>query len=120
VPSRIEEPSGYVIVEAAAHAVPCIATRKGGIPETAGPSALYYEAGDASALAAVMTRAISDPLLLEKLGVAARQYALENFDLSVAGAAFLTCISSKPADHRMARQHNAPPGARKAQRGATS
>lgn len=52
----------YVVLEAAAAGMPLIATRVGGIPEIFGPDAdRLLPPADATALAAAMTSALSDP-----------------------------------------------------------
>jgi glycosyltransferase involved in cell wall biosynthesis len=61
VPSRVES-LPYVVLEAAAAAVPLIATRVGGIPEIYGPlSDTLVEPENAGALAQAIVRAIDQP-----------------------------------------------------------
>jgi glycosyltransferase involved in cell wall biosynthesis len=60
-PSRAES-LPYIILEAAAAALPIITTNVGGIPEIFGPQArLLVPPDDASALARAITAALSDP-----------------------------------------------------------
>jgi len=61
VPS-LAESLPYVVLEAAAAAVPLLATSVGGIPEIFGPqSRRLVPPGDASALAAALAQALDDP-----------------------------------------------------------
>jgi len=61
VPSRAEA-MPYIVLEALAARKPVIASRVGGIPEVLGPDSIALaEPGDARALAAVMTEAMTDP-----------------------------------------------------------
>ena len=61
VPSRAES-LPYVVLEAAAAAVPMIATRVGGIPEIFGPDTTdLVSPGDAAALAAAITARLREP-----------------------------------------------------------
>lgn len=57
VPSHWGEPFGLVAHEARSLAVPCIATRDGGLPEAAGPDALFCEPRDVDGLAAALRSA---------------------------------------------------------------
>jgi glycosyltransferase involved in cell wall biosynthesis len=60
VPSR-KESLPYIVLEAAAAAMPLIASRVGGIPEIFGPEAeSLVPPGDDAALAAAMTAALTD------------------------------------------------------------
>ena len=61
IPSRAES-MPYIVLEAAAAAVPIIATRVGGIPEILGPkSGRLIPPGDVDALADAMERALDEP-----------------------------------------------------------
>jgi glycosyltransferase involved in cell wall biosynthesis len=62
VPSRFQEPAGYVAVEAASAQVVSIVARVGGLPETAGPYCACFSPGDATELAAQMRRLLSEPV----------------------------------------------------------
>ena len=69
VPSR-RESLPYIVLEAAAAGVPMLATKVGGIPEIFGPqSDLLIPAGDTTALAQAIGRAINNPETM--LGAAA-------------------------------------------------
>ncbi|MES1993910.1 MAG: glycosyltransferase [Pseudomonadota bacterium] len=75
-PSR-EEGLGSVLIDAMAQGLPIVASRVGGIPELIedGQTGLLVPPGDASALAAALTRLVADAELRARLGAAARQAA---------------------------------------------
>lgn len=75
-PSR-EEGLGSVLIDAMAQGLPIVASRVGGIPELIedGQTGLLVPPGDASALAAVLTRVTADAALRARLGARARQAA---------------------------------------------
>jgi glycogen(starch) synthase len=78
VPSRWNEPTGYVILEAASKGRVSIASRRGGIPEVIGPG-LLFESEDAKGLAAHMRRLIENPQEAADLGLKAYEEARKNF-----------------------------------------
>src|SRR5262249_18587505 len=61
MPARFQAPAGYSPLEAAGQRVATIVAEGGGLPETAGPACPSFSAGDASALAALMSRYLDDP-----------------------------------------------------------
>ena len=70
VPSRAES-LPYIVLEAAAAAIPVIATRVGGIPEIFGAEASrLIPAGDVTALAAAVAGALDDPAQSHRLAQA--------------------------------------------------
>jgi len=71
------------LMEAAACAVPAVATAVGGVPELVqeGLTGLLTEAGDAEALATALATLLSKPELASLLGRAARRHAVEHFSL---------------------------------------
>ena len=75
VPSVWEEPLGRVIHEAMAFGVPSIASRIGGIPEIVEDDVTGYlfEAGDATALAALIHRLTDEGLPAARLAVSCRR-----------------------------------------------
>jgi MMP alpha-(1->4)-mannosyltransferase len=69
-------------VEAMACGVPIVATTGGALPEVIGrdgDTGLLVSPGDPSALAATLGRALDDPVLRERIGIAGRQRVLERF-----------------------------------------
>jgi glycosyltransferase involved in cell wall biosynthesis len=71
------------IVEAAALGLPVVSTRHSGIPEavTDGETGLLGPEGDRKALAAGLTRLLSDEALRERMGKRAREQAMSRFDV---------------------------------------
>jgi glycogen synthase len=78
VPSRWNEPTGYVILEAATRGRVCIAARRGGIPEVIGPG-LLFENEDVAGLAAHMRRLLENPADATRLGIEAYKFGCANF-----------------------------------------
>ena len=72
-----EEPWGLVPLEAMARGRPVVATGRGGSGEYLrdGENAVLFEAGDATALAAAVTRLADDPVLRERLRAGGLQTA---------------------------------------------
>ncbi len=66
---------GLVLLEAAQHGVPAVATRVGGIPDVVedGATGLLVPAGDATALAGAVACVFADAALRTRLGGAARE-----------------------------------------------
>jgi glycogen synthase len=79
VPSRWQEPAGYVSLEASSVQTLSIVARVGGLPELAGPSAGLFEREDSAALAALMAACLADPAAALERGQQAYQYVLEQF-----------------------------------------
>jgi glycosyltransferase involved in cell wall biosynthesis len=71
-----------VLVEASSQGLPCISTRVSGVTELLedGVTGLVVEPDDPDALATALARAISDPALRTRLGVAAEALVRERFD----------------------------------------
>jgi glycosyltransferase involved in cell wall biosynthesis len=85
VPSRAES-FPYIVLEAAAAALPMIATSVGGIPEiTAGTSTELVPPGDDAALASAIEAALSDPAALRARSLELRDAVAARF--TVAGMA---------------------------------
>lgn len=72
---------GIVFLEAMRHAKPCIGARAGGIPEVVaeGKTGLLVDAGDAPALAAVLSQLWTDPARRDHLGQAGRERLQSKF-----------------------------------------
>jgi len=86
VPTRDGRREGIpvALMEAAATGRPVVASRLSGIPEAIadGAEGLLVEPGDASGLADAIARLAEDPALRERLGAAARERMLREFDLA--------------------------------------
>ena len=82
-PSR-EEAFGLVFLEAGLCAVPSVATRVGGIPDTIvdGVTGYLVDAGDVEAIAARVLQLLKSPAEALAMGQAAKQRILEHFNLS--------------------------------------
>jgi glycosyltransferase involved in cell wall biosynthesis len=79
VPSLWQEPLSRVILEAFAHGVPVIGSRRGGIPEQIedGITGLLFDPDDPTALGTVIDRVLQDRTLSERLGQNALSRARE-------------------------------------------
>jgi glycosyltransferase involved in cell wall biosynthesis len=96
-PSRMES-LPYIVLEAAAAAVPLITTNVGGIPEVFGPqSGRLIPPGDAPALAAAIRAALADPAALRNEALTLRARVKAEFSADVMTGAVL-------AAYREARQ----------------
>jgi glycosyltransferase involved in cell wall biosynthesis len=83
VPSLYPEPFGRVAVEAQATAVPVVASRAGGLPETfvADSTGIGVEPGDVDGLAGAMLALVRDPERRRRMGAAGREWACARFSL---------------------------------------
>jgi len=79
VPSRWQEPSARVIVEAAAHGVAVVAARSGGTPEQIedGVTGLLFDPDDPTMLGNLIDRVLQEPALSRRLGQNARSRVKE-------------------------------------------
>jgi len=77
----LSEAFGMSLAEAMAAEIPVVAARVGGMTEVVaeGKTGLLFESGDASALAEVLLRLLSDKQLRKSMGKAGRQRVLELF-----------------------------------------
>lgn len=82
VPSLWEETFSIVAAEAMSHGVPVIAARIGALPDTVldGQTGLLVPPGDPAALAGAMRLVWDDAALCRRLGAAARQRVVTEFD----------------------------------------
>ena len=83
LPFRWQEPFGLVGAEAAANAVPVIASDVGGVRSwmKPGETGLAIPPGDVSAFADAVCRLLDNPSLCARFGYAARDFAMEHFAL---------------------------------------
>lgn len=88
--SSTSEGYSLALVEAAAAALPIVATDVGGNREIVqhDRSGLLVASQDASAMAASLARLVDDPALRERMGAQARQWALQNGSIDAMGAAY--------------------------------
>jgi L-malate glycosyltransferase len=102
VPSK-NEPFGRVVIEAAAHGVPCIATNSGGIPEIidSGDTGLLYEPGDVYALAGLLEELMSAFWKLETIRQNALRMVYERFNIETQIRILSECYQSVIARHQL-------------------
>jgi glycosyltransferase involved in cell wall biosynthesis len=79
IPSIGGEVFGLVAAENMIRSLPAIVPEGGALAEVAGDSALTFFPGDASSLAAAISRTLREPGLAQRLGAAARSRALARF-----------------------------------------
>lgn len=87
-----QEPLGRVLLEAAAAALPMVATNVGGTPEifpAESNASKLVPAGDSPALARAIAEILGDPSLRRQLGQAARRRAEQCFDARDAAAGLI-------------------------------
>lgn len=77
VPSNWDDPCPLTVGEGLGSGLPCVLSRRGGIPEMAGDAALYFESGRVDQLAAHLADLVDDPDKRTAWGQKARQRALE-------------------------------------------
>ncbi len=80
---------GVALLEAAAHGLPVVASRTGGIPEAVedGVTGILVPPGDPEGTAAAIGRLLADPALAERMGSAGRARARTSFSWPSAAAA---------------------------------
>jgi len=79
VPSRWNEPAGYVSLEASSVQTCSIISNMGGLPEVGGPSALVFKNEDARGLAKYMKYCLKNPSEAIKRGRQAKEYVTKMF-----------------------------------------
>lgn len=95
-PSQVEEAFGRVIVEAGLNAIPAVASRIGGIPESIGESGVMLDPADPpQRWADALDRMLSDPPVYASMRAAALANAQrEEFTVPVVAARFLEVLDS--------------------------
>lgn len=79
VPSRWQEPAGYVALEASSVRTCSIVSKVGGLPEMAGSLNLFFDREDYKTLAQQMQLCLDNPAEALERGNQAHQYIAENF-----------------------------------------
>ena len=79
VPSRWQEPAGYVALEASSVRTCSIVSKVGGLPEMAGESNLFFDREDYKTLAQHMKACLENPTEALERGNQANQYISEQF-----------------------------------------
>ncbi|MEH2013499.1 glycosyltransferase family 4 protein [Nostoc sp.] len=79
VPSRWQEPAGYVVLEASSVETCSIVSKMGGLPEIAGPHSLFFKNEDAAELASSMRYCLNYPDEAIHRGFQSNQYVGETF-----------------------------------------
>ncbi len=98
------------LMEAMAMEIPCVAPRITGIPELIedGADGLLFAPADEEELAAALLRLIGNPDLRRRLGEAARQRVLREYDLAANTARFAEILRRRLfPGHSLARQQHA-------------
>ncbi|MGH1397565.1 MAG: glycosyltransferase family 4 protein [Trichormus sp.] len=97
VPSRWQEPAGYVVLEAASTQTCSIVSKVGGLPEMTGTHGLFFENEDFKGLAACMRYCLDHPNEIINRGFLCSQYVAENFSSALIATQFLEiCQQLKP------------------------
>ncbi|MBW4539047.1 MAG: glycosyltransferase [Myxacorys chilensis ATA2-1-KO14] len=79
VPSRWQEPAGYVTLEASSVQTCSIVAKVGGLPEMASPYNLMFEREDIEGLARAMKACLDNPTEAIERGRNANQYVIDHF-----------------------------------------
>lgn len=94
---RLHEGIPVAVMEAMAFGIPCVTTRTGSIPELVDDACgILVDGGDAGALARACKRLANDPALRMRLGTAARQRVLRDFNVHQTSAALLDLMQVTP------------------------
>ncbi|NDJ15721.1 glycosyltransferase family 4 protein [Myxacorys almedinensis] len=98
VPSRWQEPAGYVTLEASSVQTCSIVANVGGLPEMASPCNLMFEREDIQGLAEAMKTCLDNPKEAIERGKKANQYITEQFSPHKIAQEFLDiCNELKPS-----------------------
>ncbi len=110
MPSTEAESFGLVAIEAMAMSLPVVASCIGGLPELVvhGHTGLLHKAGDAQALADVLTPLLQNPLLRLRMGQAGRKRWEQLFDINAMDRHIVAELQQAAnVGHHGARQKNA-------------
>ena len=96
VPSRWSEPFGIAAAESMMRGTCVVASNTGGLAEfiESGKTGFLVPPGDVDALAEALIRCLSEVELVESMGRAAREFALQNLDLPSFARKFLMIYDS--------------------------
>ena len=83
VPSRIQDPAPYVVMEASSVKTCSIVSASGGLPEIATPSGFTFAREDIDALAQILIYALQHPEEMLNRGQQAYEYTAQNFSPSL-------------------------------------
>jgi len=75
VPSTWDEPAGQVVLEGMASGLACISSNRGGLPETGGDAAVYFDPDDRSALDEALRKMAEDSEVLKEHKKRSSQHA---------------------------------------------
>jgi glycosyltransferase involved in cell wall biosynthesis len=82
-PSRVTsswvEPTGSVVLDGMAHAVPAVVSNSGALPDVVAGAGMIIEEGDREALSRALQGLVSTPARCRVLGNAARQRVVEHY-----------------------------------------
>jgi glycogen(starch) synthase len=113
VPSRFQEPAGYIPLEAASQRLACIVSRVGGLPETAGPDCPAFGAGQADELAQLMSGFLDEPARALAAGHAAYLRAQEQYSPKLIADELIGILGRRRPGHdpreRVGRAHAGAP-----------
>lgn len=97
-----EEGLGLSIFEAAAHGLPVISTRSGGIPEGTihGETGILVEPGDEAGMAQAIIALAGEPERRKRMGAAGREHMIRNFDVRKQNAKLEAILTGVALSHR--------------------
>jgi glycosyltransferase involved in cell wall biosynthesis len=98
VPSRMPEPFGIVVLEAAASGCVIVASCAGGLPDAVGPCGVTYERADSDGLTDALYRVLTDPGMRETILHRGREH-LANFTPAVVARKYLDVFTRALESH---------------------
>ncbi|MDB9528708.1 glycosyltransferase [Oscillatoria sp. CS-180] len=94
VPSRIQDPAPYVVMEASVMSTCSIVAQAGGLPEVAGPSGLSFERENVDDLAKLLAYALQNPDDLLNRGNQAYIHTQENFSTAATAQQLVSLLQA--------------------------